>query len=80
MGRQLFPEDVADRREVFGVSNINLEEGLPTPLPARNSVELLSLCDQCVQVVEDFQSLFTRIADVGTHMTNHARRTGDEQL
>ena len=80
MRRQLFLEDVADRREVCGVSNINLEEGLPTPLPASDSMELLSLYDQCIQVVDDFQSLFTRIADVGTHMTNHARRTGDEQL
>ena len=80
MGRQLLLEDVANRREVFGVSNIDLEDGLPTPLSASDSVELLSLCDQRSQVVDNFQSLFTWIADVGTHMTDYARRTGDEQL
>ena len=46
MGRQLLLENVADRREVFWVSNINLEEGLPIPLSASDSVELLSMCDQ----------------------------------
>src|SRR4029077_2796533 len=80
MGRQLLLEDTADRREVFWVSNINLEEGLPIPLSASDSVALLSLCDQCVQVVEYFQGLFMRLADVLTHMTDHARRAGNEQV
>ena len=80
MGRQLLLENVADRREVFWVSYINLEEGLPTPLSASDSVELLRLCNQCIQVVDDFQGLFMWIADVLTHMTDHARRAGDEQV
>src|SRR4249920_3918177 len=80
MGRQLLLEDVADSREVFWVSNINLEEGLPIPLSAGDSVELLGLCDQCIQVVDYFQSLSMRLADVQTHMTDHARRARDEQV
>ena len=38
------------------------------------------MCDQRIQVVDDFQSLFMRFADVDTHMTDHARRAGDEQV
>src|ERR1044072_12863 len=80
MGGQLFLENVADHRNVFWVSNINLEEGLPIPLSASHSVELLSMCEQGIEVLHDFEGLFRRIADVYTHMTDHARRTGDEQV
>ena len=65
---------------MFRVSNINLEEGLPTPLPASDSVALLSMRDQCIQVVEYFQGLLIRLADMYTRMTDYARRAGDEQV
>jgi hypothetical protein len=78
MRRQLPLEDVADRREVFWVSNIDLKEGLPIPLSASDSVELLGMYEQGIEVVNDLQRLFIRFADVYTHMTDHTRRTGDE--
>src|ERR1051325_10361123 len=80
MGGELFLENVADHRNVFWVSNINLEEGLPIPLSASHSVELLSMCEQGIEVLHDFEGLFRRIADVYTHMTDYARRTRDEQV
>ena len=80
MGWQLLLKNVADHRNVFWVSDINFEEGLSIPLSASNSVELLSMCEQGIEVMHDFQGLFMRIADVYAHMTDHARRTGDEQV
>jgi len=77
---QVLVEDAADLREVFRVPNIDLEEGLPTPLCASNSVELLGMGHQGIQVVKDFQRLLVRLADVLTHMTDHARRAGNEQV
>jgi hypothetical protein len=80
MRRQPLIKNVVNRREVFRVSDIDLEAGLPVPLPASDSVVLLSMRDQCIQVVDDFQGLFMRLADVLTPMTDHTRRAGDEQM
>jgi hypothetical protein len=54
MDRLLLLEDVADRRDVFWVPKIHLQEGRPRPLSASDSMELLSMSDQGIQIVEYF--------------------------
>lgn len=64
MRRQLPFEDVADRREVFWMSNIYRKEGLPIPLPASDSIKLPCMCEQGIEVADDLLRLFMRFADV----------------
>jgi hypothetical protein len=80
VGRELLFEDVTDRREVFWLSNIYLENCFPTPLPSSASVKPFGLSDQCVQIVDDLQNLFIRFTEVDTSMSHHARRPGDEEM
>ena len=80
MGRQVLLEDVADPLEVFWVSDIDLEDNFFIPLFATDSVDLLCMCDQCIQVMEYFEGLRMWLTDVSTGMTDHARRAGNKQM
>lgn len=79
VGGELLIQDGVDRYEVFRMSNVNLKESLSIPLSASEAVTLLNMANQRIQVADYFQGLIMRLADVFTHVTDHARRASDEQ-